>query len=83
MENDYALMAVITVFVICVSASEMFKVWMKSRISQTSSGHNKADQSQVEQLAAENAQLKERIVTLEKIVTDSAYQLDQEIKNLK
>lgn len=83
MENDYALMAVITVFVICVSASEMFKVWMKSRATQTTSGVGKADKSQVEQLATENAQLKERIATLEKIVTDSAYQLDQEIKSLK
>ncbi|MGI2258682.1 hypothetical protein [Shewanella sp. GXUN23E] len=83
MENDYALMTVITVFVICVSASEMFKIWMKSRNAYTRSGIGKADKTQVEQLTSENAQLKARIATLEKIVIDPAYQLGQQIKNLK
>ncbi|MCL1040346.1 hypothetical protein L2712_01600 [Shewanella marisflavi] len=42
----------------------------------------KEDNSELDQLKAEIDQLKARIVTLEKIVTDKAYQLRDEIDKL-
>ena len=82
MENDYALMVVFTVLVICVSASELIKAWIKTHAAQRLSQNKQNQEVELAKLAEENSRLKDRVSVLERIVTESDYQLKREINQL-
>ncbi|MBY5992334.1 hypothetical protein [Ferrimonas balearica] len=61
---------------------DAYKTKHKSRLKQANSEELKAIQAELAEVKASNAQLKERVQTLEAIVTDSGFDLDKEIRKL-
>lgn len=69
MENEYVLMVIMVTFVIGVSATEMFKHYLK--IHQLGSGNHRQLEDKLTQLSLQNQVLVERVQILERIVTDT------------
>jgi len=69
------LFTMIAVIVIAAILGEMFKAHKKSK--------NEGYQPEVERLESEVQALKERVKTLETLVTDKTYQLRNEIDGLR
>lgn len=65
----------VVLIVVAVTVGEMYKAHKKNQ--------NKGERVDTDRLEAEIAALKERVKSLETIVTDSTYQLRSEIDNLK
>ncbi|MCS6237232.1 hypothetical protein G3495_19260 [Shewanella baltica] len=85
MENEYVLMVIMVTFIIGISATEMFKHYLKARqlgVGATDDSHLK---DKVTQLSLQNQALieRERVQMLEKIVTEPEYELKQQISALK
>ncbi|MCS6136533.1 hypothetical protein G3496_16530 [Shewanella baltica] len=83
MENEYVLMVIMVTFIIGISATEMFKHYLKARqlgVGATDDSHLK---DKVTQLSLQNQALIERVQVLEKIVTEPEYDLKQQISALK
>ncbi|MCS6210266.1 hypothetical protein [Shewanella baltica] len=83
MENEYVLMVIMVTFIIGISATEMFKHYLKARqlgVGATDDSHLK---DKVTQLRLQNQALIERVQVLEKIVTEPEYDLKQQISALK
>ncbi|MFB2802178.1 hypothetical protein [Shewanella seohaensis] len=69
MENEYVLMVIMVTFVVGVSATEMFKHYLKMR--QLGGGNERQLEDKVTQLSLQNQVLTERVQVLERIVTDA------------
>ncbi|MBB1363491.1 MULTISPECIES: hypothetical protein [unclassified Shewanella] len=74
MENDIAIIALVFIIVVGTTASEMFKYYMKHK--------QQTDTGSVSDLQAQNQALIERVQVLEKLVTDSDFDLKQQFKQL-
>ncbi|QDE33060.1 hypothetical protein [Shewanella polaris] len=74
MDNDLAIIALVFIIVVGTTASEMFKYYMKHK--------QQADMGSVSDLQAQNQALIERVQVLEKLVTDSDFDLKQQFKQL-
>lgn len=74
MENDFAIMALVLIIVIGTTASEMFKYYMKHK--------QHSDHGSVAELKSQNQALIERVQVLERLVTDSDFELKQQFKKL-
>lgn len=68
MENEYVLLVIMVTFIIGVSATEMFKHYLKMR--QLGDGNNRQLEDKLTQLSLKNQVLIERVQVLEKIVTE-------------
>lgn len=80
MENEYVLLVIMVTFIIGVSATEMFKHYLKMR--QQGGGNNRQLEDKLTQLSLQNQVLIERVQVLEKIVTEPEYDLRQKINAL-
>lgn len=69
MENEYVLMVIMVTFVVGVSATEMFKHYLKMR--QLGGGNERQLEDKLTQLSLQNQVLTERVQVLERIVTDA------------
>jgi len=69
MENEYVLLVIMVTFIIGVSATEMFKHYLKMR--QLGGGNNPQLEDKLTQLSLQNQVLIERVQVLERIVTDA------------
>ncbi|MGR6500415.1 hypothetical protein [Shewanella sp. Koi 1] len=69
MENEYVLMVIMVTFVVGVSATEMFKHYLKIR--QLGGGNERQLEDKLTQLSLQNQVLTERVQVLERIVTDA------------
>ncbi|ABI37152.1 conserved hypothetical protein [Shewanella sp. MR-4] len=69
MENEYVLMVIMVTFVVSVSATEMFKHYLKIR--QLGGGNERQLEDKLTQLSLQNQVLTERVQVLERIVTDA------------
>ena len=69
MENEYVLMVIMVTFVVGISATEMFKHYLKMR--QLGGGNNHQLEDKLTQLSLQNQVLIERVQVLERIVTDA------------
>jgi uncharacterized protein YpmB len=74
MDNDIAIIALVFIVIVGTTASEMFKHYLKHK--------QKADADGVADIKAQNQALIERIQVLEKLVTDSDFELRQQFKKL-
>jgi len=74
MDNDIAIIALVFIVIVGTTASEMFKHYLKHK--------QKADADGVADIKAQNQALIERILVLEKLVTDSDFELKQQFKKL-
>ncbi|MGX9462757.1 hypothetical protein ACWXWU_16215 [Shewanella sp. A14] len=74
MDNDIAIIALAFIIVVGSTASEMFKYYMKHK--------QQADTGSVSDLKTQNQDLIDRIQVLEKLVTDSDFDLKQQFKKL-
>ncbi|MFV0597565.1 hypothetical protein [Shewanella sp.] len=75
MENEYVLMVIMVTFVVGVSATEMFKHYLKIR--QLGGGNERQLEDKLTQLSLQNQVLTERVQVLERIVTDAEYDTDK------
>ncbi len=80
MENEYVLLVIMVTFIIGISATEMFKHYLKMR--QLGGGNNRQLEDKLTQLSLQNQVLIERVQVLEKIVTEPEYDLKQKINAL-
>ena len=78
MEQEYAILALVIVITIGTTATEMFKHYVKSKTSRLADNHG----HELDTLRQQNNELKQRIATLEKIVTQPDYELKQQINSL-
>lgn len=69
MENEYVLMVIMVTFVVGVSATEMFKHYLKMR--QLGGGNERQLEDKLTQLSLQSQVLTERVQVLERIVTDA------------
>ncbi|WP_297895261.1 hypothetical protein [Shewanella sp.] len=88
MENEYVLMVIMVTFIIGMSATEMFKHYLKARQLGLSATDNGQLEDKVTQLSLQNQALIERVQVLEKIVTEADItetnsQLAQQIEALR
>ena len=86
MENEYVLMVIMVTFVGGISATEMFKHYLKIR--QLGGGNDRQLEDKLTQLSLQNQVLIERVQVLERIVTDTEHNaqpsaLAQQIDALK
>ncbi|ADN74775.1 conserved hypothetical protein [Ferrimonas balearica DSM 9799] len=70
-------MVVVIVAIVMGCVLEMSRHWARSGRK-----HSKDTEAALEQLRQENAKLAERVATLETIVTDRGFDLDQQIRKL-
>ena len=78
MEKELIIMVVMIVFIASVTFTEGFKQYLKLRkVTKTD-----INQDELELLRKQNRHLEARVQTLERIVTDSSYDLKQEINAL-
>ncbi|MCL1067698.1 hypothetical protein L2735_12940 [Shewanella olleyana] len=84
MEQEYTIVALVIVITVGTTASELFKHYFKHNhlgpLVNSSSG--KQLHKQVEQLKEQNQALQQRIQVLEKLATDPANELKQQINSL-
>lgn len=80
MEKEFIIMVIMVTFIIGVSATEMFKHYLKMR--QLGGGNNRQLEDKLTQLSLQNQVLIERVQVLEKIVTEPEYDLKQKINAL-
>lgn len=71
MENEYILMAIMVTFIIGVSATEMFKHYLKARQLGVNTAGDKQLEDKVTQLSLQNQALIERVQVLERLVTEA------------
>lgn len=88
MENEYVLMVIMVTFIIGMSATEMFKHYLKARQLGLGATDNGQLEGKVTQLSLQNQALIERVQVLEKIVTEADItetnsQLAQQIEALR
>ncbi|ABS06241.1 hypothetical protein [Shewanella baltica] len=83
MENEYVLMMIMVTFIIGISATEMFKHYLKARQLGVGATDDSHLMDKVTQLSLQNQALIERVQVLEKIVTEPEYELKQQISALK
>ncbi|MCR4534018.1 phage shock protein B [Shewanella xiamenensis] len=69
MEKEFIIMVIMVTFIIGVSATEMFKHYLKMR--QLGGGNNPQLEDKLTQLSLQNQVLIERVQVLERIVTDA------------
>ena len=69
MEKEFIIMVIMVTFIIGVSATEMFKHYLKMR--QLGSGNDRQLEDKLTQLSLQNQVLIERVQVLERIVTDA------------
>lgn len=69
MENEYVLLVIMVTFIIGISATEMFKHYLKMR--QLGGGNDRQLEDKLTQLSLQNQVLIERVQVLERIVTDA------------
>ncbi|WP_418357776.1 MULTISPECIES: hypothetical protein [Shewanella] len=74
MNEDMAIIALVFIIIVGTTASEMFKQYLKHK--------QKAEVDGLADLKAQNQALIERIQVLEKLVTESDFDLKQQFKNL-
>ncbi|UJF22308.1 hypothetical protein [Shewanella sp. OMA3-2] len=74
MESDFAIITLVLIIVIGTTATEMFKYYMKHK--------QNLDTSSVAELKSQNQALVERVQVLERLVTDSDFELKQQFKQL-
>ncbi|MBI1676801.1 MULTISPECIES: hypothetical protein [unclassified Shewanella] len=82
MENEFVLMVIMVTFIIGLSATEMFKHYLKARQLRVGTADDRHLEDKVTQLSLQNQTLIERIQVLEKIVTEPEYELKQQINQL-
>ena len=82
MENEYVLMVIMVTFIIGISATEMFKHYLKARQFGVGAADDSHLKDKVTQLSLQNQALIERVQVLEKIVTEPEYELKQQINQL-
>lgn len=82
MENEYVLMVIMVTFIIGISATEMFKHYLKARQLGVSTANDRHLEDKVTQLSLQNQALIERVQVLEKIVTEPEFDLKQQINQL-
>lgn len=82
MENEFVLMVIMVSFIIGLSATEMFKHYLKARQSGVGTVDDRHLEDKVTQLSLQNQALIERVQVLEKIVTEPEYELKQQINQL-
>ncbi len=75
------MMAVFVPICLLVFITEYFK-YKRNTNSQLEELHKDLEQNSTEELEAQIAELKERIVVLETIVTDRGFELERRISNL-
>ncbi|ARD24343.1 MULTISPECIES: hypothetical protein [Shewanella] len=78
MEQEYAILALVIIITVGTTATEMFKHYVKSKTSNLADNHS----HELDALRQQNNELKQRIATLEKIVTEPEYDLKQQINSL-
>lgn len=69
MEKEFIIMVIMVTFIIGVSATEMFKHYLKMR--QLGGGNDRQLEDKLTQLSLQNQVLIERVQVLERIVTDA------------
>ena len=69
MEKEFIIMVIMVTFIIGVSATEMFKHYLKMR--QLGGGNDRQLEDKLTQLCLQNQVLIERVQVLERIVTDA------------
>ncbi|UML93847.1 hypothetical protein [Shewanella xiamenensis] len=69
MEKEFIIMVIMVTFIIGVSATEMFKHYLKMR--QLGGGNDRQLEDKLTQLSLQNQVLIERVQVLEHIVTDA------------
>ena len=69
MEKEFIIMVIMVTFIIGVSATEMFKHYLKMR--QLGGGNDRQLEDNLTQLSLQNQVLIERVQVLERIVTDA------------
>lgn len=69
MEKEFIIMVIMVTFIIGVSATEMFKHYLKMR--QLGGGNDRQLEDKLTQLSLQNQILIERVQVLERIVTDA------------
>lgn len=69
MEKEFIIMVIMVTFIIGVSATEMFKHYLKMR--QLGGGNDLQLEDKLTQLSLQNQVLIERVQVLERIVTDA------------
>ena len=69
MEKEFIIMVIMVTFIIGVSATEMFKHYLKMR--QLGGGNDRQFEDKLTQLSLQNQVLIERVQVLERIVTDA------------
>ncbi|GGP96089.1 hypothetical protein [Shewanella ulleungensis] len=74
MNEDMAIIALVFIIVVGTTASEMFKQYLRHK--------QKAEADGLADIKAQNQALIERIQVLEKLVTESDFDLKQQFKNL-
>ena len=74
MDNDMAIIALVFIVIVGTTASEMFKHYLKHK--------QKAEADCLTDMKKQNQALIERIQVLEKLVTDSDFDLKQQFKKL-
>ncbi|MGI2170988.1 hypothetical protein ACROAE_12520 [Shewanella sp. MF05960] len=74
MNDDMAIIALVFIVIVGTTASEMFKHYLKHK--------QKAEADGLADMKAQNQALIERIQVLERLVTDSDFELKQQFKNL-
>ncbi|MCJ8302712.1 hypothetical protein [Shewanella sp.] len=80
MEKELIIMVVMIVFIASVTFTEGLKQYLKLR--KVSRSDINQDELELELLRKQNRHLEARVQTLERIVTDSSYDLKQEINAL-
>ncbi|MCL1064950.1 phage shock protein B [Shewanella benthica] len=78
MEKELIIMVVMIVFIASVTLTEGLKQYLRLRKVSRSD----INQDELELLRKQNRHLEARVQTLERIVTDSSYDLKQEINSL-
>ncbi|MEC4726323.1 phage shock protein B [Shewanella sp. D64] len=78
MDKELIIMVVMIAFIVSVTFTEGLKQYLKLRKVSKS----EINQDELEQLRKQNHHLEARVQTLEKIVTDSSYDLKQQINAL-
>lgn len=74
MNEDMAIIALVFIIVVGTTASEMFKQYLRHK--------QKAEADGLADIKAQNQALIERIQVLEKLVTESDFDLKQQFKKL-
>lgn len=82
MENEFVLMVIMVTFIIGLSATEMFKHYLKAHQLGVGTADDRYLEDKVTQLSLQNQALIERVQVLEKIVTEPEYELKQQINQL-